>query len=216
MTQSKTKFIVSGGFAEKAKDKGLSFCKEIVDESGVERKILECLFALPEDRWDVALEKDRKFFRKALPDAVIEFSMASEEEFLGQIASSDAIYFRGGDTKKLIDRLSAIKGWQAELQGKIVIGSSAGAYALAKRYLDLTGEAMELRDGFGLLPIKTVAHYKSEFFSKSVKKRRSPEIPPETVLEKVEWGGVDKFMLEHEPDLEYVPLREGEFRIFEK
>lgn len=211
-----TKFILSGGFANKAKDGGRSFCEAVLSGARREMKILECLFALSDETWDGALEKDKQFFGKAIPEAEIEFIMASADKFLEQLSSADAVYFRGGDTKRLKERLEAIEGWQSKLEDKIVIGSSAGAYILAKHYLDLSSEQPSLGEGFGLLPIKIAAHYESDFFSKPVQKTRSIESGPEVVIEKIDWRNVDKIMAETEPELEYVPLREGEFRIFEK
>ncbi|MBN1585646.1 hypothetical protein JW899_04770 [Candidatus Uhrbacteria bacterium] len=95
------KVIVSGGFVESAKDGGLGFCHAISNNFPKSKRIriLECLFARPEERWGVGARKDIAFFKKYISDKKFSVSVARVESFAAQIKNSDVVYFRGGILK---------------------------------------------------------------------------------------------------------------------
>src|SRR5258708_5026731 len=97
-----TKFILVGGYPRKASDGGRAFSQELVRGFKEPVKILDCLFARPRDIWAESFKQDQEFYTKNLPETKIELVMADPDIFLKQIAESDVIYVRGGDTRLLI------------------------------------------------------------------------------------------------------------------
>jgi len=74
-----------------------------------------------------------------------------------QLKNADVIYLRGGSTPALKAVLGEIRDLVDLVKGKIVVGSSAGAYVLSKYYY--THERDCIDKGLGILPIKTMCHY---------------------------------------------------------
>lgn len=196
------KIILSGGFAGKAEDGGEAFCNEIIEDIPGKIRILECIFGMSEDLESGAMEKDMTFFRRNAPQAQLEFEMAKKETFSAQIKKADVIYFRGGDTDLLYKTLSEIEGWQTALKNKIVIGASAGAYILSDFYIKNVGIKPSLEKGFGLIAVKTVAHYRSDYRFKD---------DPESYG--TYWDKVDELMGTTREDLLSIKLREGEYKV---
>jgi hypothetical protein len=195
------KLILTGGYMSKAPDRGSSFCREIVKNTEQPIRILECIFGLSEDLWDSALRKDIDLFHNEIPDFAVDFVLARENLFVKQIEEADVVYFRGGETQRMHDTLLKIQDWQDALSDKIVIGASAGAYVISSFYVH-PGQLPELRNGFGLAKVKTVAHYRSTFFHHGDVNKSC-----------VYWDTIDKIMKEKYPDIPSMKLREGEFII---
>lgn len=88
------------------------------------------------------------------------FEMAIPSFFSEQCAKADVIYFHGGDD-------TLLKYWMSKFdleqlfESKIVATNSASSNMLAKH--SWTCDWRECWDGFGLLPIKFISHYKSNF-----------------------------------------------------
>src|SRR3989344_2911688 len=127
-----TKFILVGGYPRKAPDGGKAFSEELVKGFNEPVKILQCLFARPRDNWETAYAEDVEFFQKHLPDRKLDFQLSQPDTFIEQIKWADTIYIRGGEMEPLYNRLSQSPGWEKNLEGRTIAGSSAGAMALAK------------------------------------------------------------------------------------
>jgi len=196
------KIIFSGGFPTKAADGGIGFCKEILEGAFDTPKILECIFGMSDGSRENSMKKDEELFRKFFPGRAIEFKLARPENFIPQINNADVIYFRGGETSKLHSELSKIPGWQEAVKGKIIVGASAGAYVLSDYYIQFNEDAPTLEKGFGLVPVKIVAHYLSTFRHQGNLK----------AAEKY-WKQVDEIMQNARQDLDSVKLKEGEFKV---
>ncbi|MEK7109085.1 MAG: Type 1 glutamine amidotransferase-like domain-containing protein [Patescibacteria group bacterium] len=185
-----------GGYPRKATDGGKAFSEELVKGFSEPVKILECLFARSRDNWETAYAEDVGFFQKHLPDRKLDFQLAQPDTFVKQIHWADAIYIRGGEMEPLYERLAQSPGWEKELDGKTFAGSSAGAYAITKYNHKL--DTPELGEGLGLLPLKVLAHYRSDY--------NAPNI---------DWDKAERDLKSYKEDLPLVALREGEFRVFE-
>jgi peptidase E len=187
-----TKYILIGGHIYKAKDGGEAFCQELVKAiNNRPVKILDCLFARPEDSWKDRFEDDRKFFSKKLDDFKIE--LASPDKFIEQIKNSDVVFFQGGNPQQLIKILESVGDWDKELNGKTVVGSSGGADIISKYYG--IGKTLNIGTGLGLLPIKFIPHWKSDYGVGLI-------VNWELLLEKVR---------SYKENLETIVLKEGEF-----
>lgn len=192
-----TKYILVGGYITKAEDKGKAFCEELVN--GIDKKpikILDCLFARPEDDWNQGFEEDKNFLSEYISN--FELELATFENFTKQVENCDVLFIKGGFTKMLMDQLSKDTEWLNYLDGKTVAGTSAGAEVLSKYYHILKSDRKD--DGFGLVPVKVIPHWKSNFFDGE------------------EWNlDFDKIIKElkdYKEDLPILTLKEGEFKIF--
>ncbi|MBP9749723.1 MAG: Type 1 glutamine amidotransferase-like domain-containing protein [Candidatus Pacebacteria bacterium] len=191
-----TKYILVGGYASKAGDGGKAFADELVAGFTEPVKLLDCMFARDTSVWESSLADDVRFFARCVPDTNIELRLAFPERFSQDILWADILYFRGGSTSLLMEALRKQGGWYERLEGKTIAGTSAGAYALSKYYFLQKLEGM-VGEGFGLVPIKTVAHYRAKEYPHSI-----------------DWDLGDKVMGDFAPELEYVKLHEGEYRVF--
>ncbi|MFA5047762.1 MAG: Type 1 glutamine amidotransferase-like domain-containing protein [Patescibacteria group bacterium] len=191
-----TKYILIGGYAKAAPDGGKGFCEELVSGFTEPVKILDCLFARPKETWEKAFNDDKAFLTDRLGGKKFVLEMADTEKFLEQVKWADAIYIRGGkEEASLVEYLSADKFWLKELDGKTLAGTSAGADAISKYFYDL--DNLKVREGLGLLPIKIIVHYKSDYNAPNV-----------------DWDKAAEELKNYGEDLPLVTLKEGEYKIF--
>jgi peptidase E len=192
-----TKFILVGGYPHKAPDGGKAFSEELVKGFNQPVRVLDCLFARPRDNWEKAFNQDKDFYTKHLPNIKFIITLADPDKFIEQIENSDAIYIRGGDTRLLMSVLQKTGDWVSKLKGKTLAGSSAGADLIAKYFYDL--DYLEFGKGLGLLPVKTLVHYGSDY--------NAPNI---------NWESVYKNLKAYKEDLEILKLPEGGFEVINK
>ena len=194
-----TKYILVGGYVNKASDGGKAFYDELVkgfDKKPV--KILDCMFARYEKDWPETFAKDQELFSKYIKD--FELKLASVENFIEEVKESDVIFLRGGYTTMLMDFLNKDKSWINYLDGKVVAGTSAGGEVIAKYYHIL--KSNKKGDGFGFVPIKFIPHWKSDFFD-----GEKQNLDYDKILEELK---------DYKEDVEIIVLKEGEFKVFEK
>lgn len=101
------------------------------------------------------------------------------------------------NTSLIVFVLSSIEGWKESLEHKTVAASSAGADALATYYY--AGKDMLARDGTGLLPIKFIPHWRSDYGKGMI----------------VDWNNALEELREYKEALEIVTLGDGEFKVIE-
>ena len=192
-----TKFILVGGYVQKALDGGRAFCEELVKDFSEPVKILDCMFARLPTVWEETFAKDKEFFLKQLPGKKLEFQLADLDTFISQVQWADAVYLRGGSSEELVKSLLERNEWSLDIEGKTVAGTSAGADALSKYYYGL--DNLEVRRGFGLVPIKMIPHFKSDYHGWEF-----------------DWDKAEAELKAYKEDLPLVALREGEFKVFER
>jgi peptidase E len=188
-----TKFVLVGGYSNKSPDNGEAFVKELVEGFDQPVRILVCLFARRIDEWEAAFQKDKLLFASKLKQKVL-LELADPARFKEQLKNTDVVYFRGGRTKALIEGLKQSEGWEQELSDKTIAGSSAGVNFLARYYYSL--DDLEIREGLGILPMKALVHYKSDF--------NAPNI---------DWDKVYQELREYGEELPILAIPEGEFKV---
>ncbi len=162
-----TKYILHGGQTKIKNKFNNLFFKEIVSSKKGSLRVLLVFFAREEKDWKEHEERAKDQFTQADPQKHIEFEVAvkNPEKFTQQVKKADVIYLLGGTTPLIIDALSKVKNLEELFNGKIVVGSSAGAYVLSRYYYsneadDLSGsDTAGIGKGLGILPIKVMAHY---------------------------------------------------------
>ena len=143
-----TKFILHGGYTSIDCENNKNFFLSAVE--GLENpKTLLVYFAREEDTWDERYKEDKGRFKG-------ETKMASKENFSEEIEEADVIYLRGGDTELLLTELREVD-FKDLIEGKVVAGSSAGAYALVKYFYN--NDNTTLKEGLGILNVKVFCHY---------------------------------------------------------
>lgn len=156
-----TKYILNSGGLGGKPDLARQFFREVCAELGPTPHFLICLFASPREQWEQKYQQDVDGIPNLLPDTISPtFTMALPEQFPEQIAQADALYIRGGD-----DHL--LRYWLQQyplaelLKEKTVAGNSAGSNIFATHFWTCDWRAS--LDGLGLLPIKFISHYNSNF-----------------------------------------------------
>jgi peptidase E len=153
-----TKFILHGGnTSQKSKDND-DFFAEILKDLESPVKVLIIYFSRKKSEWNKLFKDDSDNFKRVIGGKKIHLVLATKNinEFRKQIQDCDALYMRGGETKWLMSQLSKVDDFSEIIKGKVVAGSSAGAYVLSKYYMNSKGE---MGKGLGILSIKTIAHY---------------------------------------------------------
>lgn len=155
-----TKYVLNSGGINNNIQSGKKFFSEVLNGFGETPKVLICLFAIPREDWEKVFE-DTKNNKKFLPENVFpSFELASPETFEQQLKRCDVVYMSGGDDHLLqywFKQFDLPEAWE----GKTVATNSASSNVLAKHFW--TCDWRRIMDGFGILPIKFIAHFKSEY-----------------------------------------------------
>ncbi|MBL7155176.1 MAG: Type 1 glutamine amidotransferase-like domain-containing protein [Candidatus Portnoybacteria bacterium] len=187
-----TKYVLHGGATSLPSVHNKNFFREMVKELPQPVKILTVYFANAKEKWSELFEDDKKKFSSFNPETKMEFAIAGDdiETLVNQISSNDVIYIRGGRNLLVYELFSKIKNLSQLFQGKVVGGSSAGAYVFSRYYY--SNDKDRIMEGLGILPIKTFAHYSEDKTDK---------------LQKLK---------EYGEDLEVYTIPEAEFVVIEK
>ena len=160
----RAKYFLHGGATGKDTERNHVFFREIIDSVGNKPiNILLIYFARAEGVWRSLFEEDmKKFteasFRRGLHN--IEVGDINVGILSDQIKEANIIFIRGGDTDKLRRKMDEVANLEDLLQGKVIAGSSAGAYILSSYYY--ANSKNEIKQGMGILPIKIFAHYSDD------------------------------------------------------
>ncbi len=161
MAETMTTYLLHGGMIFNVKNASneayFRRIAEAVPEGGT---ALIVLFAAEESRWAEIFETMKKHLDAGLGGKDINYRLASREDFIEECKEADAIVIRGGSTDRLIEALRSYEGLDHAWRGKLVAGSSAGAYALGTYNYDKGGK--RIRDGLGFVPSRVLCHFESE------------------------------------------------------
>lgn len=154
-----TKYILHGGATKIDSEENNKFFKEIVADLSDYAKVLLIYFAREEDTWENRLSEEEKKFNLAAGGKKILLTVATKNipQLIEDIKDSDAIYICGGDTLKLVDVMKDVPDLKNLLKDKVVAGSSAGVYILAKYYY--SKDLKSIGEGLEVLPMKAFCHY---------------------------------------------------------
>ena len=190
-----TKFIFHGGVTQLDVESNRSFYREIIKDIPDGGTVLLVYFASRATDLQSDEEKmkcDIEGFKKQSEGKHLNFVMATREEFIDQLSQADAVYIRGGSTAQLMEILRSYPDLKPYTEGKVLAGSSAGAYALSTFY-DSHYEDLVL-DGLALAPVRVVCHCDS---AKMKPREKSVELLKETapqleliLLNDCEWKAI--------------------------
>lgn len=161
-----TTFVLHGGFTSAKNDLNAGFYGEFSRYVPDGATILLIYFAREDSEVEARelFKEDREKILEQTKGKRFDFLLASQDEFLEQVKRADVIYMRGGDTDKLLAALKQYPDLARAIQGKVVVGSSAGAYAISTYYY--SGSKGGVYEGLGLLPIRVTCHYESKLMER--------------------------------------------------
>lgn len=191
-----TCFLI-GGYIYKSADGGKVFCDKLFSTASSRPvKILDCLFGNEEGSWKKKYQNHKQFFLNNSSE--FELELATIKNFIEQLKKSDVLFLQGGNPQLILSLLDASGDWIKELKGKVLIASSGGVDAIATYYG--VGKTMNIGEGRGLLPIKFIPHWKSEYYS---------------LEEEIDWENLKEKLQSYKENIELVVLGDTEFLIKE-
>ena len=196
-----TKYVVQSGGIKNQPKLMRKFHQEIVKGLGNTPKFVLCNFAQGREYWEAKFADYCNMIAEDMPNGVKPtFELAMPDKFVNQCKNADVIYFHGGDNHLL-------KHWVKQydiaklFKDKVVATNSASSDMVATHYW--TCDWRECQDGFGILPIKFIPHYKSNFGDED------PRGP-------IDWDKAYKELKAYgDQDLPIVALKEGEYKLYE-
>ncbi|HEY4160528.1 MAG TPA: Type 1 glutamine amidotransferase-like domain-containing protein [Candidatus Saccharimonadales bacterium] len=196
-----TKYILVGGADRKYVAYAQAFAEEVRKTAAGPLKVLSCLFAEPRETWEDKFAIRESWFKETLGEDT-EVRLAFPDKFAQQCAWADIIYLHGGDDTLLSCYLDRAGDLSELWQGKIVVGTSAGANYLAKSYW--TCDWRQTRGGSGLVDLNVIPHFESKEYGKA-----DPRGP-------IDWGAA-RAELQHSLGAgeRVTPLPEGHFVVIE-
>jgi peptidase E len=159
----KTTFILHGGMLSHDNPSNDTFFQEFSKDFTDDTKVLFIGLARrnEEDRQRI-YERDKGYIL-AQTDKSITVENAELETITEQAAAADAIFITGGDTMAMVDDLRENAKFIEAIKGKVIAGSSAGAYLFSQYYWACAGN--EVEQGLGLIPYRVKAHYGNPEFN---------------------------------------------------
>lgn len=156
-----TKYILNSGAIGRDPKLKKKFHREIVKSLGANPAFLLCNFGQVREDWEAKFPGYSNAIAQDMPEGVTpSFELAMPAMFETQCKQADVIYFHGGD-----DHL--LQYWMRRYdlpklsKNKIVATSSASSNMLATYFW--TCDWRQCFDGLGMLPIKFIPHYASDF-----------------------------------------------------
>ncbi|MBU0975254.1 MAG: Type 1 glutamine amidotransferase-like domain-containing protein [Patescibacteria group bacterium] len=160
-----TKFILHGGESSKPNPDNRYFFRLFTQGLTGKVKILLNYFSQPEEKWSDKSKQDISGIKKNNLGKELDFEIADSNCFEVQLQDADILHMRGGNIFLLLEQLKKYKNFFDLIKCKTVIGSSAGAYAVAKYYTlprYYYGQTInrQIQRGLGILDIKIHCHHK--------------------------------------------------------
>ncbi len=156
-----TKYVLNSGGIKRQPELKKQFHQELVKGLGYNPKFLLCNFAQGREYWEPKFQGYSDAITEDMPEDVKpSFELAMPAEFVEQCKRANVIYFHGGDDHLLQYWMKQFN--LAELfKDKVVATNSASSDMLATHHWTCDWRACA--DGLGILPIKFIPHYRSDF-----------------------------------------------------
>lgn len=196
-----TKYLLNSGGIRNSSDRGEKFFREVVSGLGANPRLLICVFAQPREDWEEKYAEDVAFFRELFDgDIQLVLDLAFPDTFEEQIRKSDAIYIHGGDDY-LIQYWLKKFDLQKLFDGKTDATNSGSSHAMSRYFW--TCDWRQNMEGLGILPIKFLAHFKSNYG------KDDPRGP-------IDWDRAYASLQDYgDKDLPIYALKEGEYIMLE-
>ena len=190
-----TTFVLHGGRVSLPTPGSTQFYQHFTDlVPKDEVKILLCYWAREQSEWQEKFERDMQGIHKQTTKQVICTLVETPKNLFEKLPTYDVLYVAGGDAPPLERSYRELTGLKEQLQDKVFLGSSMGAFMASSNYvLSLEDQDEDtVHQGLSLLPINTLCHWDVE-----EKKERKLKLLQET-----------------KPYLPILALDEGEIAVF--
>ena len=196
------KYVLQSGGIRNQPELKKQFHQELILGLGNSPRILLCNFAQGREYWDVKFPGYSSAIAEDMPEDIQPtFELAMPDTFVEQCKAADVIYCLGGDDD-LVQYWMRKFDVPAIFEGKVVATNSASSMMLASSYW--TCDWRSCRDGFGILPIKFIAHYQSAY---SADDPRGP----------IDWQkAYDELAAYGDTSMPIHALKEGEYIVMEQ
>lgn len=156
-----TKYVLNSGGIKRQPTLKRQFHQEIVKGLGDNPKFLLCNFAQGREYWETKFQGYSDTIVEDMADGVNpSFELAIPADFVEQCKRADVIYIHGGDDHLLQYWIKQFD-YRTLFKDKVIAGNSAGSDMLATHHWTCDWRACA--DGLGILPIKFIPHYMSNF-----------------------------------------------------
>lgn len=197
-----TKYVLNSGGWRNYPNRAKEFFAEVFKDTGTNPKVLVCLFAVAREDWDARFASSVERIKSVLPEGTSPtFELAMPDTFTKQVADADVVSINGGDDRLLMHWLKQFELLKI-FDGKTVATSSASSHALSTHFW--SADWRMCLDGLGILPIKFLAHYKSNYGSTDQRGQ-------------IDWDAAYAELEEYgDPRLPIHAMEEGRFVVYEK
>lgn len=197
-----TKYVLNSGGIKRQPQLKKKFHRELVKGLSDAPKFVLCNFAQGREYWEPKFQAYSETIIEDMPEGITpSLELAMPLTFKAQCKQADIIYFHGGDDHLLrywVDQFNL----PALFKDKVVATNSASSDMLSVHFW--TCDWRECADGLGVLPIKFIPHYDSDFGSDDL---RGP----------INWQkAYDELAAYGDPSLPIHALKEGEFIVREQ
>lgn len=156
-----TTYILAGG-NDRSADPAYGDRLAVVVRNIVEKPvILSCFLSWPTDLQHEHWEDYVPWFKQKFGD--VEVLEATQDNFYDLAKRADVIYLHGGRTKELLAHLPDFEKSKQAFEGKIVVGSSAGANYLSSHCISMS-EGFNVVPGSGIVGQPVMVHYRTKQF----------------------------------------------------
>jgi hypothetical protein len=150
-----TLYILAGGNDRRYEEFGNKL-SQLVGQYKDNPRVLDVYFARDPSVYETTFHNWDEWYQKFFGPN-IERRFAIEDEFLLQVEWADVVFLHGGDTPLMVKALEPFSDLETAFEGKIIVGSSAGAICLSRHYYSpLRDSVME---GRGFVNVATVPHF---------------------------------------------------------
>ena len=156
-----TTYLLHGGRVSLQLPSNKAFIHEILTHTPHTPHILRVPFAGHKEHLSLPHTQRKMATHAAGKPFTVSHATPDEQVFLEEIKRADVIYINGGDPKELLPWIVFLAQHLHLLDGKLVVGVSAGANCLATAAYSNTYQ--QVLPGSGVLPIITICHYTDEF-----------------------------------------------------
>lgn len=187
------RLILMGGRPWLAEDGGKNFVETLFRYYPEQVKLAFCIFAQPEEQWEETRAWNTRMFDKFKGNRTVSYQTMTKENFAEVSAWADVIYLPGGDSFALPEKLKPFDVgtlWD----GKVIAGSSAGAYFLSKGFIGL--RARKFGRGLGWVNSTCIAHWRAKDYEDYTDK---------------DWDWAEQEALRQLPDTPVLCIPESEF-----
>lgn len=188
------RLILLGGRPWLAKDEGEQFVNTLFRHAPQDVKLAFCIFAQPESEWEETRIWNVNLFKRFKGERKVDYQTLTPENFAEASAWADIIYVPGGDPFQLLDTLKACGDIAKLWDGKVIVGSSAGADLFCEGFTFLQNKTFG--HGLGWVKASCIPHWQSETFEGYTPK---------------DWDEVEAESLRQQPGLPVLCIPEGDF-----